>query len=88
MRLHEEPDIFKDAISLTAEYLRLPETYVEKDYWVTDVSILAPVRTLYLTKGQNVGLTTRQLQARLNRNLINNEIEKPKPKEQARRRRL
>lgn len=35
MRLHEEPDIFKDAVSLTAEYLRLPEIYVEKDYWVT-----------------------------------------------------
>lgn len=34
MRLHEEPDFFKDAVSLTAEYLRLPETYVEKDYWV------------------------------------------------------
>lgn len=35
MKLHENPDLFTDAISITAEYLNLPEIYVEKDYWVT-----------------------------------------------------
>ena len=35
MRLHEDPITFKDAISITAEHLKLPEIYVEKDYWVT-----------------------------------------------------
>ncbi|MBB3836609.1 putative nucleotidyltransferase component of viral defense system [Runella defluvii] len=35
MKLHENPDLFADAISITAEYLNLPEIYVEKDYWVT-----------------------------------------------------
>jgi hypothetical protein len=35
MKLHENPDLFTDAISITAEYLDLPEIYVEKDYWVT-----------------------------------------------------
>ncbi len=35
MRLHEDMITFKDAISITAEYVRLPEIYVEKDYWVT-----------------------------------------------------
>jgi len=35
MRLHENKELFTDAISITAEYLKLPEIYVEKDYWVT-----------------------------------------------------
>ncbi|MEO6686041.1 MAG: nucleotidyl transferase AbiEii/AbiGii toxin family protein [Dyadobacter sp.] len=35
MRLHENKELFTDAISITAEYLSLPEIYVEKDYWVT-----------------------------------------------------
>lgn len=35
MKLHKNPDLFTDAISITAEYLNLPEIYVEKDYWVT-----------------------------------------------------
>jgi hypothetical protein len=35
MKLHENPELFTDAISMTAEHLNLPEIYVEKDYWVT-----------------------------------------------------
>lgn len=35
MKLHENPELFTDALSITAEYLNLPEIYVEKDYWVT-----------------------------------------------------
>lgn len=35
MRLHENQQLFIDAISITADYLNLPEIYVEKDYWVT-----------------------------------------------------
>lgn len=35
MRLHEDKAVFKDAVSITAQRLGLPEIYVEKDYWVT-----------------------------------------------------
>jgi hypothetical protein len=35
MRLHENQQLFTDAISITADYLNLPEIYIEKDYWVT-----------------------------------------------------
>ncbi|MEZ0542538.1 nucleotidyl transferase AbiEii/AbiGii toxin family protein [Fibrella arboris] len=35
MKLHEDTDLFKDAVSITAQHLKLPEIYVEKDYWVT-----------------------------------------------------
>lgn len=35
MRLHEEPDLFRDAIIATAQNLGIPEVFVEKDYWVT-----------------------------------------------------
>lgn len=35
MRLHTNPELFKDAIHATAQYLNLPEIYIEKDYWVT-----------------------------------------------------
>jgi hypothetical protein len=35
MRLHEEPDLFRDAIIATAQKLGIPEVFVEKDYWVT-----------------------------------------------------
>lgn len=35
MRLHENIALFQDAISATAQQMRIPEIYVEKDYWVT-----------------------------------------------------
>lgn len=35
MRLHEEPNLFQNAILATAQSLHIPEIYVEKDYWVT-----------------------------------------------------
>ena len=35
MILHENPEIFKDAITATAQRLNIPEIYIEKDYWVT-----------------------------------------------------
>ena len=35
MRLHEEPNLFRNAILATAQSLNIPEIYVEKDYWVT-----------------------------------------------------
>lgn len=37
MNLHEEQDAFLELISLTAEYFKIPEVYVEKDYWITRV---------------------------------------------------
>lgn len=35
MKLHENQDLFADAVSITAQRITLPELYVEKDYWVT-----------------------------------------------------
>lgn len=35
MNLHEDKELFKDAVSVTAQHMGLPEIYVEKDYWVT-----------------------------------------------------
>ena len=35
MRLHENKELFKDAITATAQLKKLREIYVEKDYWVT-----------------------------------------------------
>ena len=35
MRLHENRELFKDAISATSDQKGIREIYVEKDYWVT-----------------------------------------------------
>ena len=35
MKLHEYDDVFTELIRATAQQLRVPEEYVEKDYWVT-----------------------------------------------------
>lgn len=35
MRLHENTKLFQDAVIATSQQKRIPEIYVEKDYWVT-----------------------------------------------------
>lgn len=35
MNLHNNREVFLELINLTAEYFKIPEVYVEKDYWVT-----------------------------------------------------
>jgi predicted nucleotidyltransferase component of viral defense system len=35
MKLHKDTELFKDAVSATAQQKGIPEIYVEKDYWVT-----------------------------------------------------
>jgi hypothetical protein len=35
MTLHENKEDFENLISLTADYLEIPEVFIEKDYWVT-----------------------------------------------------
>lgn len=35
MKLHENKELFRDAIVATAQTIGIPEIYVEKDYWVT-----------------------------------------------------
>ncbi|MVM32447.1 nucleotidyl transferase AbiEii/AbiGii toxin family protein [Spirosoma sp. HMF4905] len=35
MKLHENPELFADAVTITAQQMNLPEIYIEKDYWVT-----------------------------------------------------
>ena len=35
MKLHDNTKLFNEAITIASEYKKLPEIYVEKDYWVT-----------------------------------------------------
>lgn len=35
MKLHTNRDLFRDAVSITAQQMNIPTIYVEKDYWVT-----------------------------------------------------
>jgi hypothetical protein len=35
MRLHENKELFQDAVIATAQQKGLSETIIEKDYWVT-----------------------------------------------------
>jgi predicted nucleotidyltransferase component of viral defense system len=35
MRLHENPELFSDAIQAASEFKGIREVYIEKDYWVT-----------------------------------------------------
>ncbi|KGD76113.1 nucleotidyl transferase AbiEii/AbiGii toxin family protein [Pantoea vagans] len=35
MNLHEDQEVFLELINRTAVYFKIPEVYVEKDYWVT-----------------------------------------------------
>ncbi len=35
MKLHENKELFQDAITATSQQKRIPEIYIEKDYWVT-----------------------------------------------------
>ena len=35
MKLHENKEIFRDAILATSQLFGIPEIYIEKDYWVT-----------------------------------------------------
>lgn len=37
MRLHENEELFKQLIALAAEFVRLDQSQVEKDYWITKV---------------------------------------------------
>ena len=35
MKLHQNKQLFIDAINFTAQQLDIPPIYIEKDYWVT-----------------------------------------------------
>lgn len=35
MKLHENKELFQDAVTATYQQKGIPEIYVEKDYWVT-----------------------------------------------------
>lgn len=37
MNLHNNRDDFHDLISVTADFFKIPEVYIEKDYWVTHI---------------------------------------------------
>ncbi len=49
MRLHQNTDLFKDAVAFTAQEMNLPPIYVEKDYWVS----FALYRIFFGEAGQN-----------------------------------
>jgi len=35
MKLHENKILFRQAVQFTADQMKIPAIYVEKDYWVT-----------------------------------------------------
>ncbi len=35
MTLHENPELFEQAVLATSQQLDIPEIYIEKDYWAT-----------------------------------------------------
>lgn len=35
MKLHENKTLFRQAVQFTADQMKIPAIYVEKDYWVT-----------------------------------------------------
>ncbi len=35
MKLHEDKEVFTTYVTSVSQYMRLPEIYIEKDYWVT-----------------------------------------------------
>lgn len=35
MKLHENKILFQQAVRFTAQKMKIPDLYVEKDYWVT-----------------------------------------------------
>ena len=35
MKLHENKQLFRQAVQFTSQQMNIPEIYVEKDYWVT-----------------------------------------------------
>ena len=35
MKLHKDKSLFTEAVTITAQQMKIPEIYVEKDYWVT-----------------------------------------------------
>ncbi len=35
MKLHQNKQLFRQAVQFTAQQMNIPEIYVEKDYWVT-----------------------------------------------------
>ena len=37
MKLHENKTLFRQAVQFTADQMKIPAIYVEKDYWVTYV---------------------------------------------------
>ncbi|MCK4979315.1 MAG: nucleotidyl transferase AbiEii/AbiGii toxin family protein, partial [Candidatus Delongbacteria bacterium] len=37
MKLHEDNQLFNQAVLATAQFKKIPENYVEKDYWITYV---------------------------------------------------
>ena len=35
MNLHENKTLFQQAVRFTAQEMKIPDLYIEKDYWVT-----------------------------------------------------
>ena len=33
--LHDKPEVFRELIRATANHMKIPELYIEKDYWIT-----------------------------------------------------
>ena len=54
MRLHENKELFRQAVQFTSQQMGIPEIYVEKDYWVTFILhavFSSPIGTETVFKG-------------------------------------
>ena len=54
MRLHDNKQLFRQAVQFTSQQMGIPEIYVEKDYWVTFILhavFLSPIGVETVFKG-------------------------------------
>lgn len=54
MKLHTNPELFKQAVQITSQRIGLKEIYIEKDYWVTqalNIIFTSPLKEMVVFKG-------------------------------------
>lgn len=54
MKLHSNPELFKQAVQITSQRIGLKEIYIEKDYWVTlalNIIFTSPLKEMVVFKG-------------------------------------
>ena len=59
MTLHNNKNLFKEAISATATQKKLPAAYIEKDYWITLALYTIFHDTIYFRTQKKRGIKLR-----------------------------